>query len=57
MLQRGVAKASTPAMLRWLAKQGVAFAEPDRLGRTVLEVAHLDQASAEILETLEELSS
>jgi hypothetical protein len=57
MLARGEAKRSTPKMLRWLAKQGVAFGEPDRLGRTVLEVARLDGSSQEILETLQELSN
>jgi hypothetical protein len=57
MLARGEAAASTPKMLRWLAKNGVPFAEPDRLGRTVLEVAQVDGASPEILEVLEELSA
>jgi len=57
MLARGEAKASTPKMLRWLADNGVAFHEPDRLGRTVLEVAQTDGASPEILAVLEELSA
>lgn len=57
MLERGGAKKSNPKMLRWLAKNGVAFAEKDRLGRTVLEVAQLDGASDEIIETLQELSA
>ncbi len=57
MLARGEAKASTPKMLRWLAKNGVAFKEPDRLGRTVLGVAESDGAAPEILEVLREISA
>ena len=55
MLARGEAAKSTPKMLKWLAEQGVPFTEPDRLGRTVLDVARLDGASPEILRVLEEL--
>jgi ankyrin repeat protein len=52
LFEHGEAASSTPAMLTWLKQQGVDFVSPDRLGRTILEIAEIDGAKPDILEAI-----
>ena len=55
LYERKVAAAMTPDIFRWLHRNGVDLSAPDRLGRTIREIAALDGAGPDLLTTLEEL--
>ena len=55
LYERKVAAALPPAMFEWLKAHGVDLSAPDRLGRTIRELAAMDHAPAETLAALDAL--
>jgi hypothetical protein len=56
LYQRKVAASLTPEMFQWLHRNGVDLSAPDRLGRTIREIAKLDGARQELLDALDALT-